>query len=279
MQTHDPVAPTPHHVAIIMDGNRRWARQRFLPTAAGHAAGARRVKSIVKACAERGVRFITLFAFSTENWGRPSDEVSSLMELFVRYLRSEIDTMNAAGVRLKVIGDTTRFNPLIQSLIQEAQSKTADNQGITLTVAANYGGRWDMMQALRAWQAANPGRSLDEASEADLRPFLSTHYAPDPDLLIRTGGESRVSNFLLWQMAYTELYFTPALWPDFTPESLDEALRWYASRDRRFGTSGPSPRIAARPERAQRAPRIGAFAHCESPCLPSPPPIPSPSIS
>lgn len=184
----------PQHVAIIMDGNRRWARQKLMPSAAGHAAGARRVRAVVEACAHRGVRYLTLFAFSTENWKRPPDEVSSLMELFVRYLRSEVDRMNAAAVRLKVIGDTSAFNPLLQRLIAEAQARTQHNQGITLTVAANYGGRWDMLQAARAWQSAHPGRLLDEANEEDLHRYLSTAYAPDPDLLIRTGGEYRISN-------------------------------------------------------------------------------------
>lgn len=227
----------PQHVAIIMDGNRRWARQKLMPSAAGHAAGARRVRAVVEACAHRGVRYLTLFAFSTENWKRPPDEVSSLMELFVRYLRSEVDRMNAAAVRLKVIGDTSAFNPLLQRLIAEAQARTQHNQGITLTVAANYGGRWDMLQAARAWQSAHPGRLLDEANEEDLHRYLSTAYAPDPDLLIRTGGEYRISNFMLWQSAYTELYFTNTLWPDFSTEELALALAWYAGRDRRFGAS------------------------------------------
>ena len=157
----------PQHVAIIMDGNRRWARQKLMPSAAGHAAGARRVRAVVEACAHRGVRYLTLFAFSTENWKRPPDEVSSLMELFVRYLRSEVDRMNAAAVRLKVIGDTSAFNPLLQRLIAEAQARTQHNQGITLTVAANYGGRWDMLQAARAWQSAHPAVS----ARGVLRPY------------------------------------------------------------------------------------------------------------
>ena len=245
MSTASPTVP--RHVAIIMDGNRRWARERFMPAAVGHTAGARRVRGIVRECSDRGIRFLTLFAFSTENWQRPQDEVSSLMELFVRYLRSEIDSMNAARVRLKVIGDTSRFNPLLQRLIDEAQKETAGNDGITLTIAANYGGRWDMMQAMKTWQARNPGASLEDATEEALRPYLSTSYAPDPDMLIRTGGELRISNFLLWQMAYTELYFTPTLWPDFSAVELDAALAWYAGRDRRFGACSSSPglRLAA----------------------------------
>nr|WP_297351322.1 polyprenyl diphosphate synthase [uncultured Caldimonas sp.] len=243
----EPQLPVPQHIAVIMDGNRRWARQRFMPTALGHATGAKRVRGIVRNCSDRGVRFLTLFAFSTENWGRPADEVSSLMELFVRYLRSEIDSMSSANIRLKVVGDFARFNPLLRRLISEAQGKTAENTGMTLTIAANYGGRWDMVQAMQAWQSANPGLPLSEANEHALSPYLATSYAPDPDLLIRTGGESRISNFLLWQMAYTELYFTPTLWPDFSAAELDAALAWYAGRDRRFGACSSSPglRLAA----------------------------------
>lgn len=239
----EPQHSVPQHIAVIMDGNRRWAHQRFMPTALGHAAGAKRVRGIVRNCSDRGIRFLTLFAFSTENWGRPAEEVSALMELFVRYLRSEIDSMSGANIRLKVVGDFERFNPLLRRLIAEAQDKTADNTGMTLTIAANYGGRWDMMQAMQAWHAANPGLPLSDATEHALRPYLATSYAPDPDILIRTGGESRISNFLLWQMAYTELYFTPTLWPDFSAAELDAALTWYAGRDRRFGACSKSPEL------------------------------------
>ena len=227
----------PQHVAIIMDGNRRWARQRGLPKAIGHASGAKRVRSLVEACSDRGIRFITLFAFSTENWKRPADEVSSLMGLFLLYLQKEASDMHARGVRLKVIGDISGFDARLQKLMTNVQAMTAGNQKITLTIAANYGGRWDMLQAVKAWQAAHPGEPIDAASDESLRSHFSTAYAPDPDLLIRTGGESRISNFMLWQMAYTELYFSDALWPDFTPEALDQALEWYAGRDRRFGAS------------------------------------------
>lgn len=223
------------HVAIIMDGNRRWAQKRRLPKALGHASGAKRVRDIVQACSDRGVRYLTLFAFSTENWQRPAEEVSSLMGLLVHYLEKEVDDMNATGVRLKIIGNTGVFDARLQRLMHEAQEKTANNTRITLTIAANYGGRWDMLQAVQAWQRLNPEIADQPISEESLRPYLSMAYAPDPDLLIRTGGESRMSNFLLWQMAYTELYFTDALWPDFTPKVLDEAFSWYAARDRRFG--------------------------------------------
>ena len=229
----------PQHIAIIMDGNRRWAKNRFMPAALGHAAGAKRVREIVKACAEAGVPYLSLFAFSTENWKRPEEEVSSLMGLFRTYLEREVASMNDNGVRLRVLGDVGRFSESLQVLIREAEAKTAPNTRITLLVCANYGGRWDMLQAARAWQAAHPGQSLADLSEEALRPFLSTGDAPEVDLLIRTGGESRVSNFLLWQAAYAELFFTDDLWPDFRPERLQEALAWFAGRDRRFGSSAP----------------------------------------
>ena len=227
----------PQHIAIIMDGNRRWAKQRGLPVALGHANGARQVRKIVQACADRGVRYLTLFAFSTENWRRPQDEVSSLMGLMTLYLQKEIRNMSAKGVRLKIVGDTTGFNERIQGLILEAQEKTAHNNTITLTIAANYGGRWDVVEAVKLWQAAHPGESVDGLDEAALNAHLGLSYAPDPDLLIRTGGESRISNFMLWQLAYTELFFTDALWPSFTPDELDLALTWFSSRERRFGGS------------------------------------------
>lgn len=230
-----PSTPTPpQHIAIVMDGNRRWAADRSLPKAIGHASGARRIRHIVQACSDRSIRYLTLFAFSTENWRRPADEVSSLMGLFVSYLQKEVNDMNANGVQLKIVGDRQGFDARLQDLMQRAEEKTAGNDGITLTIAANYGGRWDMLQALRGWLKANPGADAPDSEEA-LRPYLSMAYAPDPDLLIRTGGESRVSNFLLWQMAYSELFFTDTLWPDFTPAHLDEAIGWFQQRDRRFG--------------------------------------------
>jgi undecaprenyl diphosphate synthase len=229
----------PQHIAIIMDGNRRWAKNRFMPAALGHAAGAKRVREIVKACAEAGVTHLSLFAFSTENWKRPEDEVSSLMGLFRTYLEREVSSMNDNGVRLRVLGDVSRFAEPLQALIRQAEAQTATNTRITLMVCANYGGRWDMLQATRAWQAAHPDQGLAQLSEESLRPFLSTGDAPEVDLLIRTGGESRISNFLLWQAAYAELFFTDDLWPDFKPERLQEALAWFAGRDRRFGSSAP----------------------------------------
>ena len=227
-----------------MDGNRRWAKSFGLPVALGHASGARRVRGIVQASADRGVKFITLFAFSTENWSRPADEVSSLMGLLTLYLQKEVKDMNAKGVRLKVVGDTSKFTPRIQALIKDAEANTAHNTTITLTIAANYGGRWDVLQAVKAWQLAHPGESVDAMDEKSLSPYLALAYAPEPELLIRTGGESRVSNFMLWQTAYTELFFTDVLWPSFTTKELDRALAWYAERDRRFGGSSTLPHAA-----------------------------------
>lgn len=232
-----PQNSAPEHIAIIMDGNRRWANQRGMPAAVGHASGARRVREIVEACADRGVRHLTVFAFSTENWQRPADEVSSLMKLMAIYLRKEIHDMHARGVRFKLVGDISRFDATLQKLFAYAESLTADNDRITFNVAANYGGRWDMLQAVQAWQAANPGQTADALTEEALRPWLKTGHSPDPNLLIRTGGELRISNFMLWQTAYSELFFTDTLWPNFTAASLDEALDWYAGRDRRFGGS------------------------------------------
>lgn len=229
----------PKHIAIIMDGNRRWAKNRFMPAALGHAAGARRVREIVQACADAGVPYLSLFAFSTENWKRPEEEVSSLMGLFMSYLEKEIASMNDNGVRLRVLGDLTRFSAPMQNLIRQAEAQTASNQRITLLVCANYGGRWDMLQAARAWQTAHPGQTLDGLTEEALAPYLITAEAPDVDLLIRTGGESRISNFLLWQAAYAELFFTEDLWPEFKPARLQQALSWFAGRDRRFGSSAP----------------------------------------
>ena len=233
----EPNSPrTAEHVAIIMDGNRRWAKKRFMPAALGHAAGAKRVRDIVKSCAEIGIPHLSLFAFSTENWKRPEEEVSSLMNLFMTYLQKEVDSMNDNGVRLKVVGDTSRFSPALQDLIARAEVTTANNQAITLTVCANYGGRWDMLQAAQAWQQAHPGQNLQALTEEALAPYLSTAYAPEIDLLIRTGGEFRLSNFLLWQLAYTEIYVTDTLWPDFDDKEFDKALDWFSGRERRFGS-------------------------------------------
>ncbi len=227
---HDAV---PRHVAIIMDGNGRWAKRRHLPRFAGHKRGVQAVRSTVEACAERGVGYLTLFAFSSENWRRPAEEVALLMQLFQGALANEVEKLHGSGVRLKVVGDTGRFDPKIRSLIEKGERLTEANTRLTLTIAANYGGRWDLLQAFNAFQKSNSLKA--EIREEDLAPHLAMSYAPEPDLFIRTGGEKRISNFLLWQLAYTELYFTDTLWPDFDAAALDEAFASYRSRERRFG--------------------------------------------
>ena len=218
-----------------MDGNGRWAKKRLLPRSVGHVKGAANVRHIVASCAKEGIQYLTLFAFSSENWRRPPDEVSALMGLFLQYLESEVNDMREAGVRLRVIGDRSAFAPLLQSRMDQAEKATAHNDRLHLTIAANYGGQWDVLNAMRAWQTANPGKNLQELDAHGLSAHLSTADLPDPELLIRTGGESRISNFLLWQTAYTELYFTDLHWPDFDAKALQKALRWFDQRVRRFG--------------------------------------------
>lgn len=223
----------PRHIAIIMDGNGRWAKRRHLPRIAGHKRGVESVRAAVQACAERGIEYLTLFAFSSENWRRPAEEVALLMQLFQGALANELEKMHRNGVRLKIVGDTARFDPKIRHLIGQGEKLTAENCKLTLTIAANYGGRWDILQALnRISREKNPG---EEIKEEDIAPYLAMSYAPEPDLFIRTGGEQRVSNFLLWQLAYSELYFTDTLWPDFDAGALDLAIDSYRSRERRFG--------------------------------------------
>jgi undecaprenyl diphosphate synthase len=226
----------PRHVAIIMDGNGRWATKRLLPRVAGHVKGVEAVRGVVEACVERGVEYLTLFAFSSENWRRPQEEVSLLMRLFVTALEREVAKMHANNIRLKVVGDLSRFDSKLQEMIANAERKTANNTRLTVTVCANYGGRWDIMQATGKMVAANPG--TDEFTEEMLAPHLAMAYAPEPDLFIRTGGEERISNFLLWQLAYSELYFTDIFWPDFSSDSLDTAIGSYQKRERRFGQTG-----------------------------------------
>jgi undecaprenyl diphosphate synthase len=235
MITNPQSSTSLQHIAIIMDGNGRWAQKRMMPRTVGHATGASRVKDLVKACSERGVKYLTIFAFSTENWGRPDEEVSTLMGLFIKYLDKEIADMSKQGVRLKVLGDTTRFPAELQERIQRVEASTANNEVITLNVAANYGGRWDIIQAIQRWQQEHPSQSINELNPDEVNNYLTTAGMPEPDLLIRTGGESRISNFLLWQCAYTEFYFTDVLWPDFTVQHLHEAMEWFGSRQRRFG--------------------------------------------
>ncbi|MFC5427785.1 polyprenyl diphosphate synthase [Paraburkholderia denitrificans] len=230
------VAAVPRHIAIIMDGNGRWATQRRLPRVAGHTRGVDAVRSAVEACVERGVEYLTLFAFSSENWRRPTEEVSFLMRLFITALEREVGRLHANGIRLRVVGDLSMFNERIQDLIRRAETKTARNTRLTLTIAANYGGRWDIMQATRKLveESAKSGVAVP-VTEDTLGQHLAMAYAPEPDLFIRTGGEQRVSNFLLWQLAYTELYFTDTYWPDFDAAALGRAIESYVERERRFG--------------------------------------------
>ena len=235
-QSIPEVGNVPKHVAIIMDGNGRWATNRGLPRVWGHKKGAQTVREIVRVCAEIGVENLTLFAFSSENWRRPPTEVSFLMKLFMRSLRREIKALAENGIELRVIGELSAFDPTIQSLIKEAHERTSGGKNLTLTISANYGGRWDILNAMNdllAHRAAH-GMALDApVLETDLTPFLQLSDLPEPDLFIRTGGEARVSNFLLWQLAYTELYFTATYWPDRI--AFLEAVSSYQQRERRFG--------------------------------------------
>lgn len=230
-----PVTPgVPRHIAIIMDGNGRWAKKRLLPRIAGHQRGVETIREMVKACRQLGIEYLTLFAFSSENWRRPADEVSFLMQLFLKMLEREVRKLHENNVRLKIIGDLTRFDEQLRLYIKEAEQLTSANVGLTLTIAANYGGRWDIMQAVEKLWQMHP-QSQGNLSEEALEPYLSMNYAPEPDLFIRTGGEQRISNFLLWQLAYTELYFTDTLWPAFDRGDLDLAIQSYQKRERRFG--------------------------------------------
>ena len=239
----------PRHIAIIMDGNGRWAKQRFLPRVAGHKRGLEAVRATVKACVNHGVEYLTLFAFSSENWRRPADEVKFLMQLFLGALEQEVDKLHANRVRFRVVGNLERFEPGIVRLVQEAEQRTAGNDRLQLTIAANYGGRWDILQAMNRMLRERPelGAGL---SEDDLTPYFSMSYAPEPDLFIRTGGEQRISNFLLWQLAYTELYFTEILWPDFDAAALDVAISSFQERERRFGRTSDQLRASRQVARA-----------------------------
>lgn len=226
--------PPPNHVAIIMDGNGRWAKRRFLPRIAGHKQGLEAVRNVVRACIDCGVQCLTLFAFSSENWRRPKDEVKFLMQLFMYALEEEVSRLHQNGIRLRIIGDRSPFDPKLVRLMVEAEEKTKLNQILTVNIAANYGGRWDILQALNRLSHEQPDKA-GRYEESDLAPYLSLHDTPEPDLFIRTGGEKRVSNFLLWQLAYTELYFTDTLWPDFDSPALNAAFESYRQRERRFG--------------------------------------------
>lgn len=230
----------PRHVAVIMDGNGRWAQARHLPRVAGHRKGVEAVRATVEACARRGVEFLTLFAFSSENWRRPADEVSLLMRLFIVALEREVTQLADSRIRLRVIGDLSAFEPRLRELIASAEARVVPDPRMTLTVAANYGGRWDVIQATRRMLLEHPRLAADPSAITEdlLAPYLAMSYAPEPDLFVRTGGEQRISNFLLWQLAYTELYFTDTFWPEFGAEELDRAFASYRRRERRFGRTG-----------------------------------------
>ena len=236
----DQTTALPRHIAIIMDGNGRWASARMVPRYVGHREGVKAVRRIVEACRNKGIRVLTLFAFSSENWRRPSEEVGWLMDLFIRTLKKEVETLHRNGVRIRFIGDRGAFPDDLREQIAQAEARTVRNEGLNLVVAANYGGHWDITQALRALArsvAAGEVRPEDITVEM-IGGEMSLSDLPEPDLFIRTGGEQRISNFLLWQLAYTELYFTEILWPSFDENALDDALRSYASRQRRFGRTG-----------------------------------------
>ncbi len=237
--------PQPHHIAIVMDGNGRWATQRYLPRVAGHKQGVESLRRCVRACVERGIAILTVFAFSSENWNRPAEEVSGLMELLAVALGREVPLLQADGVRLHFVGDRARLSRKVSAGLAQAELATAHNNRLMLNVCFNYGGRWDIAQA--AAKLAAQGRPITEAS---LDRAMSMAHVPDPDLLIRTGGEQRISNFLLWQAAYSELYFSDRLWPDFDEAALDGAIAAFSRRERRFGITpgqddaGTLPQVA-----------------------------------
>ncbi len=230
----------PRHVAIIMDGNGRWAKKRFMPRVMGHKAGVETVRTMVRHCAEKKIEVLTLFAFSSENWRRPEKEVRLLLELFVSALKREVKRLNENNVVLKIVGDRSAFPEALQQEIATAEATTSANTGLKLVIAANYGGRWDIVQATRALaDEVTTGRlESSQIDEAALDRHLSLYGMPEPDLFIRTGGEERVSNFLLWQLAYCEMYFTETLWPDFDGDAFDDALNSFSKRQRRFGRTG-----------------------------------------
>lgn len=235
-----PQPPAPHHVAIVMDGNGRWAHKRLLPRIAGHRQGVDSLRRCIRACVERGVRVLTVFAFSSENWNRPEEEVSGLMELMGKALVNEVPELNRGGVALRFVGERASLSPRMQQSLQQAEQATATNARLLLNVCFNYGGRWDIAQA--AAQVAARGEPITEES---LGRHTALAHVPDPDLLIRTGGEYRISNFLLWQCAYSELFFSDKLWPDFDEAALDEAFAAYSARERRFGKTSAQVAQAA----------------------------------
>lgn len=235
IQSMSTAANMPSHVAIIMDGNGRWATARRLPRTAGHIRGVQAVRRAVEYCVQRGIAYLTLFAFSSENWRRPPEEVSLLMKLFVKYLQKEASRLQANNIRLRITGDLSAFSTELRELIKGTEQLTATNTGLTLNIAANYGGRWDILQAIRRMIQMRPTLLDQDINTSDFESFLSMADMPEPDLFIRTGGERRISNFMIWQLAYTELFFSDKYWPDFSAADFEEAVSWYAQRERRFG--------------------------------------------
>ena len=238
----DSKPPVPRHVAIVMDGNGRWAKKRFMPRFFGHKQGVDALVRTVLACADRGIGYLTVFAFSSENWKRPTEEVSGLMGLVLVAVAKYLGKLSSHGVRIRIIGDRSQVSDKLRQAWEQAEASTAHNTRITLSVAFNYGGRWDIVQACR--QAIAAGVAPGDLDEAALNRYMALSHAPDPDLFIRTGGEVRISNFLLWQAAYSELVFSDCLWPEFGDTELDAALAEYASRDRRFGGADPGTTTA-----------------------------------
>jgi len=230
----------PRHLAIVMDGNGRWANKRHLPRAAGHKAGVNSTRKIVENCVKDKIEALTIFAFSSENWNRPEAEVSSLMSLFVSTITAEVKKLNKKNVCVQFIGERTRFSEKLQKSINESEQLTKNNTGLQLNIAANYGGRWDVVNACKLLlsDVISNNRTIDEIDEEIFNSYTSLSELPAPDLFIRTGGEQRISNFLIWQLAYSELYFVDTLWPDFSDEGYAAALSWYAGRQRRFGKTG-----------------------------------------
>jgi undecaprenyl diphosphate synthase len=237
MSASDHSSTTPRHIAVVMDGNGRWAKKRFLPRAAGHRAGVNATRLLVENCAAHGVEALTVFAFSSENWKRPKNEVDTLMSIFISTLKSEMNKLKKQNVRVKFIGDRHSFSDELQAVMSETEAQTAENTSLNLTIAANYGGRWDITQACKriANKVSAGELSIDDINEALVSEEVSLADLSEIDLFIRTGGERRISNFVMWQLAYTELYFTDTLWPDFNDATLNEAIAWYGTRQRRFG--------------------------------------------
>jgi undecaprenyl diphosphate synthase len=231
-----PNSVVPKHIAVVMDGNGRWAQKRFLPRVAGHKQGVEAVRTLIRCVSERSVQSLTVFAFSSENWQRPADEVSFLMDLFWRALRNEVDKLHENGIRFRAIGDISALPQATRAMIVEAEDKTRGNTRLNFNVAVNYGGRWDIEQAVARAAAAGTPTSFAQ--------YLSFAEQPEPDLFIRTGGERRISNFMIWQLAYTELFFTDTLWPDFGELEFVEAIDWFTARERRYGKTGDQVRLA-----------------------------------